>query len=387
MHRTTRIKMTEFNPHLICVLCGGYFIDATTITECLHSFCKTCIVRYLESSKFCPVCDVQVHKTRPLLNLRSDKTLQDIVYKLVPDLFKGEMKRRRDFYSAHPAADVGSNEARGEVADEDKQIITDDEIISLSIEYHHAAASHAAPNSEEFKINGKDCAKRYLQCPAAMAVMHLRKFLRNKMDVPSNYQVDVMYEDESLKDYYTLMDIAYIYAWRRDGPLPLRYRVFPVCVGMRRGQQEAALEAQLKMAAAAVAAAAAAAGPVHPTAKSNGKSNGLKRPRPGGHGERPGHVPPRASPASASSSSSCYYDRAAASRPVVGPGRTASSAPGVRAGAAAQPLALTTRLLSPPPPPSSSPSLVAARRAKLPKLSSGLQGPKLSSGLQGPTLG
>ncbi|XP_061429103.1 LOW QUALITY PROTEIN: polycomb complex protein BMI-1-like [Lethenteron reissneri] len=246
MHRTTRIKMTEFNPHLICVLCGGYFIDATTITECLHSFCKTCIVRYLESSKFCPVCDVQVHKTRPLLNLRSDKTLQDIVYKLVPDLFKGEMKRRRDFYSAHPAADVGSNEARGEVADEDKQIITDDEIISLSIEYHHAAASHAAPNSEEFKINGKDCAKRYLQCPAAMAVMHLRKFLRNKMDVPSNYQVDVMYEDESLKDYYTLMDIAYIYAWRRDGPLPLRYRVFPVCVGMRRGQQEAALEAQLK---------------------------------------------------------------------------------------------------------------------------------------------
>lgn len=39
MHRTTRIKITELNPHLICVLCGGYFIDATTIIECLHS-CK-----------------------------------------------------------------------------------------------------------------------------------------------------------------------------------------------------------------------------------------------------------------------------------------------------------------------------------------------------------
>lgn len=24
-----------------------------------------------------------------------------------------------------------------------------------------------------------------------------------------------MYEDEPLKDYYTLMDIAYIYTWRR----------------------------------------------------------------------------------------------------------------------------------------------------------------------------
>ncbi|XP_013911601.1 PREDICTED: polycomb complex protein BMI-1 [Thamnophis sirtalis] len=137
MHRTTRIKITELNPHLMCVICGGYFIDATTIIECLHSFCKTCIVHYLETSKYCPICDVQVHKTKPLLNIRSDKTLQDIVYKLVPGLFKNEMKRRRDFYAAHPSADVanGSNEDRGEVADEDKRIITDDEIISLSIEF------------------------------------------------------------------------------------------------------------------------------------------------------------------------------------------------------------------------------------------------------------
>lgn len=28
-----------------------------------------------------------------------------------------------------------------------------------------------------------------------------------------------MYEDEPLKDYYTLMDIAYIYTWRRVGGL------------------------------------------------------------------------------------------------------------------------------------------------------------------------
>lgn len=37
MHRTTRIKITELNPHLMCALCGGYFVDATTIVECLHS--------------------------------------------------------------------------------------------------------------------------------------------------------------------------------------------------------------------------------------------------------------------------------------------------------------------------------------------------------------
>uniref|UniRef100_A0A665WBV7 Bmi1 polycomb ring finger oncogene 1a n=1 Tax=Echeneis naucrates TaxID=173247 RepID=A0A665WBV7_ECHNA len=220
MHRTTRIKITELNPHLMCVLCGGYFIDATTIIECLHSFCKMCIVRYLETSKYCPICDVQVHKTKPLLNIRSDKTLQDIVYKLVPGLFKNEMKRRRDFYAEHPVdASNGSNEDRGEVADEEKRIITDDEIISLSIEFF---------DQSRYVAN-----KRYLQCPAAMTVMHLRKFLRSKMDIPNAYQVEVMYEDEPLKDYYTLMDIAYIYTWRRNGPLPLKYRVRPNCKKMK----------------------------------------------------------------------------------------------------------------------------------------------------------
>lgn len=232
MHRTTRIKITELNPHLMCVLCGGYFIDATTIVECLHSFCKMCIVRYLESSKYCPICDVQVHKTKPLLNIRSDKTLQDIVYKLVPGLFKNEMKRRRDFYAEHPSVDAanGSNEDRGEVADEDKRIITDDEIISLSIEFFDQnKVENQGIADEEKKTKEEQINKRYLQCPAAMTVMHLRKFLRSKMDVPSTFQIEVMYEDEPLKDYYTLMDIAYIYTWRRKGPLPLKYRVRPNC--------------------------------------------------------------------------------------------------------------------------------------------------------------
>ncbi|XP_011819242.1 PREDICTED: polycomb complex protein BMI-1 isoform X1 [Colobus angolensis palliatus] len=239
MHRTTRIKITELNPHLMCVLCGGYFIDATTIIECLHSFCKTCIVRYLETSKYCPICDVQVHKTRPLLNIRSDKTLQDIVYKLVPGLFKNEMKRRRDFYAAHPSADAanGSNEDRGEVADEDKRIITDDEIISLSIEFFDQNRLDRKVNKDKEKSKEEVNDKRYLRCPAAMTVMHLRKFLRSKMDIPNTFQIDVMYEEEPLKDYYTLMDIAYIYTWRRNGPLPLKYRVRPTCKRMKISHQ------------------------------------------------------------------------------------------------------------------------------------------------------
>lgn len=35
-----RVQLAKLNEQLTCKLCGGYFIDATTIIECLHS----CIV-------------------------------------------------------------------------------------------------------------------------------------------------------------------------------------------------------------------------------------------------------------------------------------------------------------------------------------------------------
>lgn len=46
-----KIKLKEVNLHLTCYLCKGYFIDATTISECLHS-CKYMPIRYhIVSSK------------------------------------------------------------------------------------------------------------------------------------------------------------------------------------------------------------------------------------------------------------------------------------------------------------------------------------------------
>lgn len=34
-----RITLNDINTYITCVLCKGYLIDATTITECLHT-CK-----------------------------------------------------------------------------------------------------------------------------------------------------------------------------------------------------------------------------------------------------------------------------------------------------------------------------------------------------------
>ncbi|XP_051506372.1 polycomb group RING finger protein 1-like isoform X4 [Myxocyprinus asiaticus] len=95
-----KIKIKDLNEHIVCYLCAGYFIDATTITECLHTFCKSCIVKYLQTSKYCPMCNIKIHETQPLLNLKLDRVMQDIVFKLVPGLQESEDKRIKEFYQS-----------------------------------------------------------------------------------------------------------------------------------------------------------------------------------------------------------------------------------------------------------------------------------------------
>ncbi|KAM6329918.1 polycomb group RING finger protein 6 isoform 4-T4 [Podargus strigoides] len=96
--RERMINLAELTPYILCSICKGYFIDATTITECLHTFCKSCIVRHFYYSNRCPKCNIVVHQTQPLYNIRLDRQLQDIVYKLVVNLEEREKKRMHDFY-------------------------------------------------------------------------------------------------------------------------------------------------------------------------------------------------------------------------------------------------------------------------------------------------
>lgn len=129
-----RIKLSTLNSHITCGICEGYFIDATTVTECLHtckycvpcsqlksrrtatpirwklvrnfrpsnlfdthfvhnSVCKSCLVKHLEENNTCPACDMVIHQSHPLQYISFDRTMQDIVYKLVPNLQEGNSTR------------------------------------------------------------------------------------------------------------------------------------------------------------------------------------------------------------------------------------------------------------------------------------------------------
>nr|XP_054492985.1 polycomb group RING finger protein 5 isoform X3 [Agelaius phoeniceus] len=101
----------DFNPHITCYICKGYLIKPTTVTECLHTFCKTCIVQHFEDSNDCPRCGNQVHETNPLEMLRLDNTLEEIIFKLVPGLREQELQREIEFWKKNKPQENGQDES------------------------------------------------------------------------------------------------------------------------------------------------------------------------------------------------------------------------------------------------------------------------------------
>lgn len=215
------MKLQDLNSHILCVLCGGYLVDATTIVECLHSFCRSCIVKYLHNSFHCPVCDVEVHKTKPLLHIRPDRTLQEIVYKLVPGLYQGEVKLRENFEEKQRQENISEEEISTEHETKNKQHIGMKDPVCITLEYYRRKR-----NWMEKQI----FPTRYLRCPSAMTVTVLKKFLIMKFAIPSTHQVEIIRCDEILHGHLTMTEVSRIYGLYAKSFLDLEYAILEVGV-------------------------------------------------------------------------------------------------------------------------------------------------------------
>ncbi|CAG5128821.1 unnamed protein product, partial [Candidula unifasciata] len=120
----------------------------------------------------------------------------------------------------------------------DRIIFSQEEEFSVSIEFSPDGKPVREANTKHLKrssdIRQRD--KRYLKCPAGLRVSHLKKFIRLKFTLPQHIQIDLFYESEPLFDTYSLMDVAYIYLWKRDCVLQLFYSFFEVPTKKRKLQ-------------------------------------------------------------------------------------------------------------------------------------------------------
>lgn len=211
-----KLNLDYINEHITCRLCSGYLIDAWTINECLHSFCRPCIFSYFndhDENTTCPVCSTVPHPAKPLLGITKDCWLQQIVYKLVPSLFKREMCQRRIYYDSNPesrlklleqytkthSSQMGCREEElGELSErclfQQKNKLNNKENIHLTLEYDR---THVY----------------FLECSSNMPINILKQYLKKVLPLSqrTRYQIEILYDQKVLLDNLTL---NHIYSWK-----------------------------------------------------------------------------------------------------------------------------------------------------------------------------
>ncbi|XP_033885755.3 polycomb group RING finger protein 6-like isoform X4 [Acipenser ruthenus] len=203
------IPLSEMSPYIRCTICTGYFIDATTITECLHTFCKSCIVKHFFYSNRCPKCNVVVHQTQPLYNIRLDRQLQDLVYKLVPHLEQNEKRQLHDFYkerglevpkpvAPQPAAAVKAIKQKKGLLAQSVFTIPPELDVSLVLEFVGA---------EEGIATYKPLERKYVRVSGEATIRHVEMFIRRKMELTPGCQVDLVCGDHLLERYQSLREV------------------------------------------------------------------------------------------------------------------------------------------------------------------------------------
>ncbi|GIX87106.1 polycomb complex protein BMI-1-B [Caerostris extrusa] len=239
MQTSGNIQLKDLNKLLTCVLCKGYYIDATTIIECLHSlelsggstmfgsphtptaFIKFPIYtltfygklvwegKYNSIGKNFISSASSSTQNKTLVNIRSDQTLQDIVYKVVPNLFKNEMKRRRDFYRQNDPIVERSIPSSSE-KEVMKMHASDSSSNLFSIESLHGNTNNGKKDMRRVRSDGH----------VIFVVLVLLKFITLKKAVAGKVWAFKFKRKrhDVLKDEYTLVDLAYIYAWKRTSP-------------------------------------------------------------------------------------------------------------------------------------------------------------------------
>jgi len=195
--RNMTFKTRILNEYLLCSLCEGYFKDAITIKECLHTFCKSCIYKYLAEKDDCPRCGVNLG-TNPFELIKYDRQMQSIVDKLFPELELKEIQLERDFYkergiefqepnlSLSKTTEITTKRTSGEFKDdtplnpEPTKKIKKSEILNKF--YSDEVGFELVTDETEADRIVSKLEKPFIRTSAKVTVLHLKKYLKKEVE-------------------------------------------------------------------------------------------------------------------------------------------------------------------------------------------------------------
>eukprot|EP00045_Choanoeca_perplexa_P005445 m.46169 g.46169 ORF g.46169 m.46169 type:complete len:288 (-) comp13122_c0_seq4:808-1671(-) len=238
--RTVKFSHNQIAEQIVCHLCAGYIVSATTISECLHTFCKSCIVKHFRTTRHCPVCNLLVHETNPLETLRADRSLGALIYKIVPHVKIAEDEARRAFLGL-PDVEETSDTLPDAQPPAKRVTIDPRDQIALLLQRAESRVVKDVKDAKDAKDDKDDkddnddndveddppleaLSLPYIRTSSQATIHHLKKLLALKLNNIDPDDVDILCQGEVLGRELNLEYVAKT-RWRGvDTHLVLQYR-------------------------------------------------------------------------------------------------------------------------------------------------------------------
>ncbi|EGT40087.1 hypothetical protein CAEBREN_01001 [Caenorhabditis brenneri] len=230
---TVKYNMEVLNPFITCSICDGYIVDATTIIDCMHTFCKSCLLSYFDNdNRTCPTCGTFIHGSHPTHYVTYDRAVNELVNQFVPKLEKKEMESRKQFLRDCREAigiDTAAEDRERQERLERERITGTNRCYPLEKPRfsHHRDDCQVVVNLLPGTANLPLVTRPFVRCSEMTTMNTLRKFLALQIwDDQSRYSDLDMFCDGQLmgKDF----SVRFVWMMKRRGqpkaePLIIRY--------------------------------------------------------------------------------------------------------------------------------------------------------------------
>ncbi|KAK1733814.1 polycomb group RING finger protein [Skeletonema marinoi] len=208
-------SLSNLTSHLTCELCGGYYRDCHTIVDCLHSFCRSCLILFFEKKGLvgknknvtprlsCPTCDIEVgphpfrrHTSISTVQIIPDRTLQEVIDKMFPRFKVQEVEDEKKFYAERNIklkADTSDRNARNAQESMKSPLAGGVTMAASSTAMATAAAAFMSDNIIELRlqpdIKSSKSTKRLpalhnhqLRTSGKLKIISLKKYILQRLD-------------------------------------------------------------------------------------------------------------------------------------------------------------------------------------------------------------
>ncbi|KAL7471910.1 hypothetical protein ACHAXS_012215 [Conticribra weissflogii] len=227
--------LSNIKDHLICPLCKGYFRDPYTVADCLHSFCRSCLIlTFRLGHRRCPTCNTSLEPD-PFREVLADRTLQEVVDKIFPWMKTKEDQEEKEFYARRGielkpeyAEDVNSPDKKKKSGLETRAAVMANK--------NECPSSLTSPIQLDFQLEPDKCETSMQQMPplnspslrtsGRLKVKSIKKYLLQKLglkDAPSS--VEVLCNGDPIGDELSLTFILRTRWFNPNKILTLNYRL------------------------------------------------------------------------------------------------------------------------------------------------------------------